>query len=119
MWQSFLHFLASVNRSRLARRKQRRIDRETAGTASVCTHHLPESIRRVLLIDPLECFGDALFVNGLVRVLQQRGLEICLLTHPKLFGLYATLLCEDRLFNLWDPNAVREVCARAWERVSD
>ena len=119
MWQSFLHFLASVNRSRLARRKQRRIDRETAGAVSVCTHRLPDSIRRVLLIDPLECFGDALFVNGLVRVLQQRGLEICLLTHPKLFGLYATLLCEDRLFNLWDPNAVREVCARAWDAAVD
>lgn len=78
----------------------------------------PDDVKSVLLIDPLFCFGDALFVNGLVKFLKAQGIVVGLITFPRLNGVY-TSLNKSSIYNIEDPINYKPALLQHWDMVVD
>lgn len=111
-------WLEAWNRQRLLKRKIAR----TEGLIDACLRDgalarndkvgIPDarSIRRILVADTLRCFGDAMYVRGLMKELVSRfgeRVEFSLLTSANLFEIYEGL--DVPLLNFMDAGD----CARA------
>lgn len=60
-------------------------------------HKLPQKIiSSILFLDTLDCFGDALFINGIIHQLNiiHPNIQITISTSKKLSTIYATSICK-------------------------
>lgn len=80
MINAILRYLSFVNRNRIKWRRQRKIKAELRGVETKSLKCNPKEVKKVLIIDALYCFGDALFVNGLLRCLKEHGVIVGIVT---------------------------------------
>ncbi|MFU0841411.1 MAG: hypothetical protein ACFWTZ_02120 [Burkholderia sp.] len=119
LFERALSFLQRANHARIRARKLRRLERELAEVTPSRAGAAPERIQSVLLIDPLYCFGDGLFVNGLLHCLSERGLEAGIVTFPQLAQIYCTVLPEERIWRIDDEKSSSAALARPWDIAAD
>lgn len=50
----------------------------------------PTRIKSILIIDPLYCFGDAVFVNGLLNCFVKEGLDVSIMSRDACLEIYKT-----------------------------
>ena len=90
--------IKALNHRRLKRRKEQRIQH----LVQQCTNNpsffnneekeCPCDVSNILLFDTLGCFGDALFVNGLLKSIKETCplLKISILTFPQFESIYSS-----------------------------
>ena len=119
MYTSFLSFLSKLNRNRIYKRKLRKVDSELASACSNCTKIFPERIDKVLIIDPLFCFGDALYVNGLLKYLVDSGLDVSIVTFSRLKDIYCSTVDFCSIYDIESSSEIEEVLSGQWDVVVD
>lgn len=119
MLSSFLRFFSNLNHSRIERRKLKRIAKELSDVQVKCLKTFPDSVRKVLIVDTLYCFGDALFVNGLLKFLSDRGISIGIVTFSRLNNIYSSVIDERSIYNIEDSSHYEHIFNEKWDMVVD
>ena len=103
MLQQFENWLLDFNYRRLLRRKLKRLNAladDCSADESLVDNTLLSStfpkIRTVLVVDPLHCFGDSLYVNALLHRVKEDSpsVELTVLTEQHLFASYKSTDCR-------------------------
>ena len=126
---SFFYRLASVvkrlNRQRLLNRKTLKIKSQIRDISIKYGKSIPENlikpekISRVLIIDPLHCYGDSLYVCGLLRALKDDGLTVGIVTNEHLKELYLSAVNNDQIYAFEDDSAIVKCLREGWDIAVD
>lgn len=124
MFQRVKDWLLDCNYRRLLRRKQKRLQciaSDCSAESALCdnTGVWPRKVHSVLLVDPLHCFGDSLYVNALLhRLLEDTPtLEVTLLTEAHLFDVYRQSGCDLKDYR--SPQAVADAAKQSFDLILD
>lgn len=102
--------LKKLNRLRLQLRKQHRLNKQiksfNIGTANRKTIFFPDHIKTILVLDPLFCLGDAIFVNGLLKILADADFSVYVLSYKHSLDIYAT---NTRVIDLFDVESEKDL----------
>lgn len=77
------------------------------------------AIHHVFLLDYAQGFGDALYLNGLVRYLVTRGTNVHVAVFPKLMGVFRTTLPEVSIHSISDMEEMNKLATKEWDTVVD
>ena len=71
----------------------------------------PTIIKSILIIDPLYCLGDAIFVNGLLNCFVKEGLDVSIMSRDACLDIYKTTKQIKNFFN-YKKVEDREKCSK-------
>ena len=72
-------------------------------------------IREVLFLDNFPGYGDALYINGLLKVLRGNGINVHIATCPKLKTIYQTAVSTDAIYDITSEEDVERIAKRDWD----
>ncbi len=119
MINAILRYLSFVNRNRIKWRRQRKIKAELRGVETKSLKCNPKEVKKVLIIDALYCFGDALFVNGLLRCLKEHGVIVGIVTFARLKDIYGSVVESDLIFDIEDQSSYKLIFDQNWDMAVD
>ena len=119
MLHKILRALSRINHARISQRKAKKIQAELRSIKASCSNTFPKKIKRVLIIDPLVCFGDSLFINGLLHCVSSHNIEIGIFTFSKLNQIYSTVIPKERIFNFENPLDISAALSEPWDIAID
>lgn len=120
-----VNFVKNVNRRRLEHRKIHLFKKQISAIAlkynknAAENRRRPEKLANILIIDPLHCYGDALFVNGLIKSLKDEGLTVGIVTNAQLRPIYLLTVESDQIFIFEDDFSIQRCLAGAWDIAID
>lgn len=125
MLNGIKNWLRELNEKRLWRRKiaklTRMADECSADTQLVDNRNvtIPCSIKSILLVDTLHCYGDSLYVNGLIRKLRadSPSVSITVLAEQQQFPIYQARGC--RMLDRRDPETIELLADECFDLVID
>lgn len=125
MLNGIKNWLKELNEKRLWRRKiaklTRMADECSADTQLVDNRNvtIPGSIKSILLVDTLHCYGDSLYVNGLIRKLRtdSPSVSITVLAEQQQFPIYQARGC--RMLDRRDPETIELLAGECFDLVID
>lgn len=102
-------YLNRLNHARLRQNKIRKclsqikeLDRSVESRKSISE---PRYIKSILIIDPLYCLGDAIFVNGLLNCFVKEGLEVSIMSRDQCLEIYRT---TEQIKNFFDYQKIED-----------
>lgn len=125
MLNGIKNWLKELNEKRLWRRKiaklTRMADECSADTQLVNNRNvtIPGLIKSILLVDTLHCYGDSLYVNGLIRKLRadSPSVSITVLAEQQQFPIYQARGC--RMLDRRDPETMELLADESFDLVID
>ena len=125
MLNGIKNWLKELNEKRLWQRKiaklTRMADECSADTRMIDNRNvtIPGLIQSILLVDTLHCYGDSLYVNGLIRKLRSDNpsVSITLLAEQQQFPIYQARGC--RMLDRRDPEIIELLADENFDLVID
>lgn len=113
------------NESRLELRKERKVIKEIASIQKewqlVRNASKPEvkDIKSLLIIDTLACYGDSLYVSGLIRELEKFGIIVGVVTIESRADIYRRFCKADLVASFENRKSVQDFISRKWDFLVD
>ena len=112
------------NKNRLLKRKIRKTNQEISqisgeyAAQQVGGLDFPD-VKKLVIVDPLGCYGDALYVLGLLRRLTEYGFVVGVITNKHLQPLYVKVLPQDKIYIFEDDGSVNSCLEQEWDMAVD